>query len=135
MAIDIERYFKTKAQKPVSASSFVTRSAPNGASSQHSSATVQGDVEMSDAPLSGDFAAVKTQREYKINDQSGGKTLVDHEELAKGYEYGRTAVPFTESDENITKLNLPASFEIIGFIPNDKVSNNEFPGNTVLISI
>lgn len=70
-----------------------------------------------------DLSAVRNARSYKINDPSapGGKKDVDREELAKGYEYGRTAIPISEAEENVTKLETFSSFEIVGFIPNDKV--------------
>lgn len=123
--IDVKRYFKTKQMKPVSASSFVSRST-NGAASGQSSHTLAGDTEMADAPASGgDLAAVKNARNYRVNTTMGGavdgKLDVERDELAKGYEYGRTAVHISESDENVTKLETFAEFTIIGFIPWDKV--------------
>ena len=131
MVIDVERYFRTHAATAPSASSFVARSqTTNGAASQQSSNTLQGDTEMPDAPDGpgdpsggGNLTAVKNTRIYLINDPSGinGKKAVLREDLAKGYECGRTAVHMSESDENVTKLQTKESFDIIGFIPNDKV--------------
>ena len=123
--IDVKRYFKTKQMKPVSASSFVSRST-SGAASGQSSNTFAGDTEMADAPTSGgDLAAVKNARNYRVNTTMkgaiDGKLDVERDELAKGYEYGRTAVHISESDENVTKLETFAEFTIIGFIPWDKV--------------
>ncbi|KAF4629482.1 hypothetical protein G7Y89_g8662 [Cudoniella acicularis] len=118
--IDVKRYFRTKAAKPPSASSFVTRSTPtDGESSVQSSNTVQGDTEMQDAP---DLSLVKSAVTYKVNDVSapGGRRDVERDDLAKGYAYGRTAVHISESDENVTKLETLESFTIIGFIPSDK---------------
>lgn len=54
-------------------------------------------------------------------DAPGGKKDVSRDDLAKGYEYGRTVVPISESDENITKLECEAGMEIVGFVPKDKV--------------
>lgn len=126
MYIEVERYSKTKIAKPVSASTFVTRSNANGPSSQQSSHTLQGETLPTNGALSG-LAPVRTLRNYQINDAgtAGGKKDIDHEELAKGYEYGRTAVPISASEENVTNFNADSipSFEIIGFIPNDNVSN------------
>lgn len=70
---------------------------------------------------------VRIARTYKVNDASipGGKRTVEREELAKGYEYGRTAVHLSESDENVTKLETTEGFEIVGFVPIDKVSMEE----------
>ncbi|KIN06019.1 hypothetical protein OIDMADRAFT_176135 [Oidiodendron maius Zn] len=108
--IDVDRYFRVKAAKPVSASSFVVQ--------QPGSQQATRDA----AEMPEDLSAVKNARAYKINDPSapGGKKDVDREELAKGYEYGRTAIPISEAEENVTKLETFSSFEIVGFIPNDK---------------
>jgi ATP-dependent DNA helicase 2 subunit 2 len=61
---------------------------------------------------------------YQINDpeSEGGKRAVARDDLAKGYEYGRTAVHINESDENITKLETEAAMEIIGFVSGSEVS-------------
>lgn len=120
MYIDVNRFFKTKKAMPVSASNFVTRSSTNGSVSGQSSHTLAGDPEMADAP---ELAAVKSSRTYKVNDVegAGGKKDVDRDELARGFEYGRTAVHISESDENVTKLETFQEFTIIGFIPSDKV--------------
>jgi ATP-dependent DNA helicase 2 subunit 2 len=109
--IDVDRYFRVKAAKPVSASSFVVQQPGSQQATQDAT------------ELPEDLSAVRNARSYKINDPTapGGKRDVDREELAKGYEYGRTAIPISESDENVTKLETFSSFEIIGFIPNDKV--------------
>jgi ATP-dependent DNA helicase 2 subunit 2 len=121
MFIDVERYFKTHIAKPVSAKSFVTK--PSMASTQ-SSSTLNGDVEMTDTPSNGDdLLVVRSSRAYKVNDPSapGGRRDVAQEELARGYEYGRTTVHISESDENVTNFETIQSFSIIGFIPSDKV--------------
>lgn len=122
MSIDVERYFRTHIAKPVSASSFVTRSGSNGPTSHHSSHTIQGDTDMPDAG-GRDLAPVKTSRSYQVNDPgyAGGRRTVEHDELARGYEYGRTAVHVSESDANVTEFPTFKKFEIVGFIPNDKV--------------
>lgn len=75
-----------------------------------------------------EFSAVKQARSYKVNDPEapGGKRDVEFESLAKGFEYGRTAVHISESEHNITKLETTKSFSIVGFIPRDKVSRT-FP--------
>jgi len=122
--IDVKRYFKTHQAKPVTASSFVTRSSVgNGEASGQSSHTIPGDTEMTDAP---DLSAVKNEITYQINDPSGpgGKRDLDREDLAKGYLYGSTAVPINISEENVTKLETSRNFEIIGFIHSDKVMIN-----------
>jgi ATP-dependent DNA helicase 2 subunit 2 len=121
MYIDVKRLFKIRQAKPVSASSFVSKTPM---ASAQSSSTLTDDVEMTDAPANGDdLSTVRNARTYRVNDASapGGRRDISREELAKGYEYGRTAVHISESDENVTKLETIKSFSIIGFIPSDKV--------------
>ena len=121
MYIDVKRYFCTKAAKPVSAKSFVTKTT---LASTQSSNTLNGDVDMTDAPANGnDLSTVKSSRTYSVNDPvaPGGKRNIQQEELARGYEYGRTTVHISDSDENVTTFDTFKSFTIIGFIPNDKV--------------
>jgi ATP-dependent DNA helicase 2 subunit 2 len=89
-----------------------------------SSHTLNSDTLMTDAPTAGDgLSAVRSAFTYKINDASapGGKRDVPRDELAKGYEYGRTAVPISQDEENVTKLETKQSFTIIGFVPSDQV--------------
>ncbi|RFU34764.1 hypothetical protein B7463_g1513, partial [Scytalidium lignicola] len=117
ICIDVERFFKTKAAKPLSASNVVV-----GSSSQLDS--VQSPSTLIEPGEAGAFSAVNNSRTYKVNDPSapGGKKEVEREELAKGFEYGRTAVHISESDENVTKLETTKSFSVIGFIP---IENHE----------
>ena len=117
MSINVERYFKTHMAKPLTASTVVIKT-EHGAGSQ-STQTLEGD-EMEGV----EFAAVKSARAYRVNDPDapGGKRDVEFEVLAKGYEYGRTAVHISESEHNITKLETQKSFAIVGFIPCSKVS-------------
>ena len=116
--IDVLRYFKTKTAKPVSASSFAVRGASNGGG-------IAQTILDGNSISGNDLSTVKTNRSYQVNapqgEGSGGKLGVPIEELSKGYEYGRTAVHISESDENVTKLETFKGLSIIGFIPNDKV--------------
>ncbi|KAG4440232.1 hypothetical protein IFR05_004311 [Cadophora sp. M221] len=117
--IDVQRYFRTKQAKAPSASAFVSAAAnSNGEGTAQSSNTVE-DTEMADAPA---LSAVKSSRAYRVNDASGAGGVVDvtREELAKGYYYGSTAVPFGQDEEDVTRFNSPQGFSIIGFVPNDK---------------
>ena len=70
------------------------------------------------------LAPVRSARTYQVIDEEapGGKRDVTRDDLAKGYEYGRTAVHISESDLNVTKIETQAGFEIIGFIPWSTVS-------------
>lgn len=117
MSINVERYFKTKLARPVTSSTVVIKSEQDGGLSQ-STHTLEGD-EMEGI----EFSSVRQARSYKINDPNapGGKRDVDFETLAKGFEYGRTAVHISESEHNITKLESTKSFSIVGFVPKSKV--------------
>ncbi|KAK7428565.1 ATP-dependent DNA helicase yku80 [Neonectria magnoliae] len=112
MKINVERYFKTHLARPLAATTVVVKS-EQGVGSQ-STQTMEGE-EMEGI----EFSAVKQARSYKVNDPDapGGKRDVEFEALAKGFEYGRTAVHISESEHNITKIETHKSFSIIGFIP------------------
>ncbi len=122
LSIEVERYPRTSVARPPTASQFVVRAdmAPGEASAQ-SSATLQPDE--GDAPHQDGLAAVRNARTYQVMDADapGGKRDVDMEDLAKGYEYGRTAVHISESDLNVTKIETHACLELIGFVPKEKV--------------
>lgn len=121
LCIQVERYYRTYVAKPPPASSFVLRSetAPEEETAQSSATAANADL--------GDnqLTSVRNARTYQVDDQEapGGKRDVDRDDLAKGYEYGRTAVHITETDENITKLETQPALELIGFIPRDKVGS------------
>ncbi|KAI6359885.1 hypothetical protein MCOR25_006928 [Pyricularia grisea] len=114
LSIHVERYFKTKQARPIAASNVMVKS--------EAGATQSGqDFEGGDG-MGGQFADLRTARNYKVLDPDapGGKRDVPQEELARGYLYGRTAVPMPESEFNITKLETKKSFTILGFIPWEK---------------
>ncbi|KAL1971063.1 hypothetical protein VTN77DRAFT_14 [Rasamsonia byssochlamydoides] len=107
LRIQVERYYRTYVAKPPTASSFVLRS----------DAAAGQDIDGENL-----LTSVRNARTYHVSDESapGGKRDVEREDLAKGYEYGRTAVHISESDENITKLETNAALEVIGFIQSDR---------------
>ena len=116
-------------RRPATASQYVHRAdLSNGLGSATSSATILPDLDApegeSSAANSNGLAAVRSARSYQVEDDTapGGKRDVARDELAKGYEYGRTAVHISESDESITNLDTKAALEIVGFIPWDNVS-------------
>ena len=128
LCIDVERYPRTMIRRPLTASRFAQRTnLSDGNASAQSSATVlpEGDGSESAFPkLNPDeLTNVKNTRAYQVADENaaGGKRDVDRDNLAKGYEYGRTAVHISESDQNVTRLENQAGLEIIGFIPWDTV--------------
>lgn len=127
LCIDVERYPRTMIRKPESASSFTVRS-DLGSDSMASSATVAPHADQPEGSQSSEnmLTNVRNLYVYQINDPEGdgGKRHVSRDELAKGYEYGRTAVHISESDENITKLETEAAMEIVGFVSSTEVSES-----------
>ncbi|KAL9640582.1 MAG: hypothetical protein Q9164_000189 [Protoblastenia rupestris] len=123
MCIDVERYPRVMVRRPLTASNYVQRSdLSNGHGSIQSSATVLPDAGGVDAGVphpQNPLASVHNSRTYQVVDEGapGGKRDVNRDDLAKGYEYGRTAVHISESDLNVTKLETQPGLEIIGFIP------------------
>ncbi|ODA80104.1 hypothetical protein RJ55_03062 [Drechmeria coniospora] len=112
MSINVERYFKTHLARPLGASTVVVKS--------EQVASTQSTKTLDDDAMEGvEFCAAKQTRSYKVDDPEapGGKRDVEFESLAKGYEYGRTAVHISESEHNITKLETQKCFSILGFIP------------------
>ncbi|KAJ5156081.1 hypothetical protein N7492_008884 [Penicillium capsulatum] len=128
LRIPVERYFRTYVAKPPTASSFVLRSeiAPNQ-ESEGGPSQVPGE--------GGGLVNVRTSRTYHITDESapGGKVDVERDDLAKGYEYGRTAVPINQMDENITNLETLAGLELMGFVRNDQYDRYLHMSNTNVI--
>lgn len=129
LCIDVERYPRVMVRRPLAASQYVQRSdLSNGHVSTQSSATMIPDVDRADSgpnQLDGNsLTSVRNARTYQVLDEEapGGKRDVSREELAKGYEYGRTAVHISESDLNVTKLETQPGLEIIGFVPWSTVS-------------
>lgn len=122
--IEVGRYPRTMIRRPAAASNFVQRSEVfKEHQSNQSSATVlheTGDPDSAATNMNDtDLASVRNARTYQVVDEEapGGKRDVDRDDLARGYEYGRTAVHISESDENVTKLETQAGLEIVGFIP------------------
>ncbi|KAK3069934.1 ATP-dependent DNA helicase yku80 [Teratosphaeriaceae sp. CCFEE 6253] len=119
LAIDVERYPKSAPATTPSASKFVVRSDLGEAT--QSTMTMSGDE--TSANGSGDgLAAVKNAMTYQVEspEAPGGKRDVDRDELSKGYEYGRTAVHISESDQNVTIYETTPSLDIIGFVDKDQ---------------
>lgn len=123
MRIEVQRYPRIMIAKAPSASQFALRRDPkNTEASLQSSVTMTADAG-ADGTAGLDLTAVRSNRTYQVEDTraAGGKRDVDRDTLAKGYEYGRTAVHISETDENVTTLETKAGLEILGFVPSDKV--------------
>ncbi|CAG8888154.1 unnamed protein product [Penicillium egyptiacum] len=125
ITIPVERYFRTYVAKPISASSFVPRSGTEPGSQAPVKGNVEGDA----------LTSVRTSRTYQVTDESapGGKIDVEREDLAKGYEYGRTAVPIEQTDENIANLQTFAGMGLIGFVQKDQYDRYMHMSNTNII--
>lgn len=110
LCIDVERYPRTMIRRPESASSYVLKSE---AGSQSQVSQSNGD----------ELTNVRNEYAYQVKDPAAadGKRDVGRDDLARGYEYGRTVVHINESDENITKLETEAAMEIIGFVAASEV--------------
>lgn len=113
LEINVERYPKTMVAAPPSASSFVVT---NDLDATQPLATANGDEGSADT--NNGLSAVHTARTYQVEDEKapGGKRDVERDELAKGFEYGRTAVHISESDRNITTYETQQGLDIIGFV-------------------
>lgn len=114
MVIDVERYPRTAVRRPQTASSFVVKSAADS-----SDETMGGTNE---AQPGGDgLIGLRNEVEYCLaeRDAEGNPLTVAGDDLARGYEYGKTAVHISESDEGVTKLETIAGMEILGFIPTE----------------
>ena len=126
LCIDVERYPRIMIRRPLTASQFVQRTdLANANSSLQSSATALPDADGVDSGTDPNvLTSVRNARSYQVPDQAapGGKRDVNRDDLAKGYEYGRTAVHISESDLNVTKLETQAGLEVIGFIPWETVN-------------
>jgi ATP-dependent DNA helicase 2 subunit 2 len=97
IAIDVERYPRTKKASPLSASKYIPSSpAGNG-----------------EPPSQGGRVAL--QRTYKVK-RNGEDVEVEKEELQKGYLYGRTIVNLSEADQSILNLETNAELTIVGFV-------------------
>ncbi|RAH42091.1 ATP-dependent DNA helicase 2 subunit KU80 [Aspergillus brunneoviolaceus CBS 621.78] len=119
LRIPVERYFRTHAAKPPSASQFVLRSDLAASQEQPESSATAAAAAQESQPMDGNsLTNVRNLRAYQVSDEEapGGKRDVELGDLAKGYEYGRTAVHISETDLNITTLETFAALELLGFI-------------------
>lgn len=114
LSIDVERYFKTSIKRPPTASAYAVR--------EH-------------GPDDEGLSTVHNLYKYKVKDEeaAGGTRDVEREELAKGFEYGRTAVAISESEQNITKLETYTGYDILGFIPVENVERYMLLDNSSMI--
>src|SRR5436190_926057 len=98
IAIDVERYPRTKKASATSASKYV---APQESQTPGTDA-IQG-------------GSVALQRIYKIK-RGEEEVEVEKDELDKAYTYGRTIVNVSDADLSVTKLQTTAELAILGFV-------------------
>ncbi|TGZ82213.1 ATP-dependent DNA helicase II subunit 2 [Ascodesmis nigricans] len=123
MSIDIERYPRTMLAKPVSASRYVVGPTEGGGVDESMRIDGQG------------LQAVKQARVYQVPDESapGGKKDIDKDDMEKGYKYGRTIVPISKIDENVTVYETKPGMEIVGFTEARKYKRFFHMSNTNVI--
>ena len=109
LQIDIERYPRTMIARAPTATNFAIKQDTGEGSA----------MEIDGAQTNGDLSSIHQSRAYQVKD---GEIMreVKMESLAKGYEYGRTAVPISESDQIVTKLETKAGFRDTGLRANCK---------------
>ncbi|KAL4944789.1 hypothetical protein BDV06DRAFT_219972 [Aspergillus oleicola] len=131
--LPVERYPRTMVAKPPTASQFVLRSdlAGQEGDDPQSSHTIPETQPGDESALT----SVRNLRTYQVDDESAPekKIEIERDDLAKGYEYGRTAVHISETDENITTLETTAALEIVGFIQNEKYDRYMHLSNTNIL--
>lgn len=112
--INVERYPKIMKASVPSSSAFVVR--------QGSSQSFAASQNTDESVAENDLSAVRMARTYQVQDDSapGGKKDVERDELARGYEYGRTAVHISESDRNVTTFETLPGLDVIGFVHKDQ---------------
>lgn len=118
--ISVERYPKIMKATVPSSSAFVVRH--GGASSQNFTQPQNDDSNNNNNNNStNSLSAVRMARTYQVHDENapGGKKDVGRDELAQGYEYGRTAVHISESDRNVTTFETLPGLDVVGFVHKD----------------
>ena len=109
IAIDVERYPRTKRAAAPSATKYVPPQDAEKEPAREGGVAIQG-------------GSVVLQRTYKIK-RDGNEVEVEKEDLDKAYLYGRTIVNISDADLNLTKLQTDAELGIIGFVEKAGVSN------------
>ncbi|KIW67884.1 hypothetical protein PV04_07099 [Phialophora macrospora] len=118
LSIDVERYMKVSVRRAPTASAYISR--PSGIAEEE-----DGDG----------LTTVHSLYKYRVSgdEYEGGTKILDRDELAKGYEYGRTAVSIAESEQNITKYETEAAYDILGFVPADNIERYMLMDNASVV--
>ena len=122
LSIEVERYPRIMIRKPPTAKSYALKPEANDADAGPSHANGP-DAADGDHPKA--LESLQTERIYEVEDETaeGGKRIVPKEELKRGYEYGKTAVYVSESDQKILDAASSKCLQIVGFIPWAKVKS------------
>ena len=127
MTIAIERFPRTMVAKAPSASNFAIK-VDEESSNEPQDRPLEQELREQGESGESSMSLLRSNRAYHIKDDSapGGKKDVDKDQLEKGYEYGRTAVHISKSDETVIKFEAEPSLEILGFVPLSKVRGPHF---------
>ncbi|EDV20349.1 uncharacterized protein TRIADDRAFT_61074 [Trichoplax adhaerens] len=74
---------------------------------------------------------VKIERSYHLNDED--ETEIERENLAKGYKYGKTIVPWLKIDEESMKLKAAKCLSVLGFTKSENVKRHWLMGDGVVV--
>ncbi|CAI8032323.1 X-ray repair cross-complementing protein 5 [Geodia barretti] len=85
------------------------------------------------ARCQGQQAAVQIQRSYYLNNEN--ETQVEHDNIVKGYRYGKSLVPITDEDESQMKASSERCLSLLGFSPETCVSTHQTLGSSVQVVV
>lgn len=127
ISIAIERFPRTMVAKAPSSSNFAIK-LDGESSNRPQNQPLEQQLREQEENGESDMALLRSNRVYHIKDDGapGGKKDVDRDQLERGYEYGRTAVHISKSDETVIKFDAEPSLEILGFVPLSKVRGLHF---------
>jgi ATP-dependent DNA helicase 2 subunit 2 len=116
--IEVERYLKISIRRAPTASAFAVR--------QNGSVVDEEDNTLSN---------VHNLYKYRVKGEEyeGGSKILTRDDLARGYEYGRTAVSIQEAEQNITRYETELAYDILGFIPADNVERYMLMDNASMV--
>ncbi|RDD39534.1 X-ray repair cross-complementing protein 5 [Trichoplax sp. H2] len=77
------------------------------------------------------YIKVKIERSYHLNDED--ETEIERENLAKGYKYGKTIVPWLKIDEESMKLKAAKCLSVLGFTKSENVKRHWLMGDGVVV--
>ena len=117
MEIDVERYTKTRPNAPPQARRVFVK--PDASIDSAPTQEEANDPQQEE----GDGQLVHQTSVYSVKDDRArdGKRDINRDDLAKGFEYGRSVVHVEPSDESSLKFDTEAGLEIIGFVPRENV--------------